>query len=196
MGMRVYELAKKLGMENKTLLPELKKMGIAVASHSSALDDDTVQKVLDKFLPNAKGEGRDGAARGGHAARAAHDTGHTKAGGAKSQVVEQPVKPDKRRILIKRKKEEESPEPPSIPSVGDVEPGVTAHLAPATPASQVTEEVEHIPPVEAEAPSEVVPLTPPPPVVPAPESVPVKPPVAATPSAAATAAWSKAARGV
>ncbi|NJN37296.1 MAG: hypothetical protein HC794_09955 [Nitrospiraceae bacterium] len=37
--MRVYELAKKLGLENKTLLSELKKMGVSVASHSSALDE-------------------------------------------------------------------------------------------------------------------------------------------------------------
>ena len=29
MSMRVYELAKKLGIENKALLPELKKMGVA-----------------------------------------------------------------------------------------------------------------------------------------------------------------------
>ncbi|MBH0196546.1 MAG: hypothetical protein HP494_13375 [Nitrospira sp.] len=40
MSMRVYELAKKLGLENKTLLSELKKMGVSVSSHSSALDDD------------------------------------------------------------------------------------------------------------------------------------------------------------
>jgi len=193
MGMRVYELAKKLGMENKTLLPELKKMGIAVASHSSALDDDVVQKVLDKFLPNAKGEGKAGAGRGEQAARAAHDTGHAKAGVAKSQVVEQPAKPDKRRILIKRRKEEESPEPPSPAPVGDIEPGVAAAPAAAAPAPPapatppVTAEVERIPPAEAEAPSgEVVPLTTPPPVVPAQESVPVKPTIAAPPSAAAT----------
>ena len=56
--MRVYELAKKLGMENKALLPELKKMGVSVASHSSALDDDVVQKVLEKFLPNNAKIGR------------------------------------------------------------------------------------------------------------------------------------------
>lgn len=191
MGMRVYELAKKLGMENKTLLPELKKMGIAVASHSSALDDDIVKKVLDKFLPNVKGEGKDGGARGGQAVRAAHDTGHTKAGGAKSQVVEQSAKPDKRRILIKRKKEEESPEQPSPAPVGDadIESGVAAAPVPVPPTPApppVTAEVEQIHPVEVEAPSEVVPLTPPTPVVPPPESVPVKPPIAATPSAAAT----------
>jgi len=37
--MRVYELAKQLGLENRDLLPELKRMGVAVASHSSTLDD-------------------------------------------------------------------------------------------------------------------------------------------------------------
>ena len=57
-AMRVYELAKKLGMENRELIPELKKMGVPVASHSSALDDDTVQKALDKLSPKAKGAGR------------------------------------------------------------------------------------------------------------------------------------------
>jgi translation initiation factor IF-2 len=44
--MRVYALAKQLGMENRDLIPELKRMGITVASHSSVLDDDVVQKVL------------------------------------------------------------------------------------------------------------------------------------------------------
>ena len=48
-AMRVYELAKKLGMENKDLIPELKKMGASVASHSSALDEDTVRKALEKL---------------------------------------------------------------------------------------------------------------------------------------------------
>ena len=33
--MRVYELAKQLGMENRELIPELKRLGIPVASHSS-----------------------------------------------------------------------------------------------------------------------------------------------------------------
>ena len=38
--MRVYELAKQLGMENRELIPELKRLGIPVASHSSALDEE------------------------------------------------------------------------------------------------------------------------------------------------------------
>ncbi len=52
--MRVYELAKKLGVENRDLIPKLKEMGIAVASHSSALDEAAVQKALDKLSPKAK----------------------------------------------------------------------------------------------------------------------------------------------
>ena len=52
--MRVYELAKQLGMENRELIPELKRMGITVASHSSALDDDVVQKALEKLSQKVK----------------------------------------------------------------------------------------------------------------------------------------------
>ena len=56
--MRVYALAKQLGMENRDLIPELKRMGITVASHSSALDDDVVQKVLEKLGPKLKAHGK------------------------------------------------------------------------------------------------------------------------------------------
>ena len=57
--MRVYALAKQLGMENRDLIPELKRMGITVASHSSVLDDDVVQKVLEKLGPKLKATGRE-----------------------------------------------------------------------------------------------------------------------------------------
>lgn len=50
--MRVYELAKQLGMENQNLILELKRLGITVASHSSALDEATVQKALSKLAPS------------------------------------------------------------------------------------------------------------------------------------------------
>ena len=96
MSMRVYELAKKLGIENRDLLPELKKMGVSVASHSSALDQSVVQKVLEKLAPKNK---------------AAGETGHAvRSGVTKVPSVEEPAKPDKRRILIKRKKEDEPAE--------------------------------------------------------------------------------------
>ena len=134
--MRVYELAKKLGMENKALLPELKKLGIAVSSHSSALDDDAVQKVLSKFHPSTTGEGKSGLGQGEQGVR----VGHTKGGVAKSQGVEQSAKPDKRRILIKRKKEDEPAD--VLSSAPTVDSESAASVAPApVPAPSAREKV-------------------------------------------------------
>lgn len=62
--MRVYELAKQLGMENRELIPELKRLGIPVASHSSALDDDSVRVALEKLTSKV---------RSGEAAPGAHE---------------------------------------------------------------------------------------------------------------------------
>ena len=126
--MRVYELAKQLGMENRDLIPELKRMGIAVASHSSALEEESVQKALAKLGPKSKTSAKPS----GHAAESGHDrpqrgkdTGHgsaAKAGsGHVAQVVEEP-KPDKRRILIKRKKAEEGVAEEGAAAVAGAEP--------------------------------------------------------------------------
>src|SRR5919112_2103450 len=57
--MRVYELAKQLGMENRALIPELKRLGISVASHSSALDEAAVQRALEALMSKA-GTGQKG----------------------------------------------------------------------------------------------------------------------------------------
>lgn len=190
MSMRVYELAKKLGLENKILLSELKKMGVSVASHSSALDDDIAQKVLDKFTPSAKGGGKAGEGSTPQGIKTAHDMHHVKAGAVKSQVIEQPAKPDKRRILIKRKKEDEPNEVLSPAQTGEVDsmlvtPTVVSPSA-VSPEPPIAVEAESIHPVEAAAPSGSLLLTPAPPDVPVQEAVPVKPAVAAPPGAAAT----------
>src|SRR5574341_1493593 len=111
--MRVYELAKQLGMENRDLIPELKRMGIAVASHSSALEEDAVRKVLEKLGPKlkvpAKPSGHAAESGQGRAERG-RDAGHgatAKAGGGQvASAIDEP-KHDKRRILIKRKKADE-----------------------------------------------------------------------------------------
>ena len=171
MAMRVYELAKKLGIENRVLIPELKKMGVSVSSHSSALDDDIVRKVLDKLDPKSISQGKaDGeAAKSGH-----HDASSTKVTTAKTQPVEEPQKPDKRRILIKRKKEEEPLEvatPSPAPLVGETESPVPVApvIVEASPAvisvepvgASVVEEVA-APVSPTEVKVDVV--TPPPPV--------------------------------
>ncbi|HEX5646685.1 MAG TPA: translation initiation factor IF-2 [Nitrospira sp.] len=191
--MRVYELAKKLGMENKALLPELKKMGVSVASHSSALDDDVVQKVLEKFLPNVKGESKVGERQSEQGVKVP-DTAHAKAGAMKSPVIESPAKPDKRRILIKRKKEDEPADAVVPAPIGEIESSaVVPHpaLAPGSvvsavpPSSVETERVSH---ADVAPPSQPVPSMPPAPapIAPVPGAIAAKPPIGTQPSAAAT----------
>jgi translation initiation factor IF-2 len=51
---RVYELAKEFGIENKEFIAKLKTLGIAVKSHSSTLEDSEVERVRREFA--AKGE--------------------------------------------------------------------------------------------------------------------------------------------
>jgi len=127
--MRVYELAKQLGMENRDLIPELKRMGITVSSHSSALEDDVVQKALEKLGPKLKGSttttGKAAEADAGSAERgkasmvSGHATG-SKAGSAQAiPAADASPKSDKRRILIKRKRVDDVPaeEAVSLPAV-------------------------------------------------------------------------------
>ena len=129
--MRVYALAKQLGMENRDLIPELKRMGITVVSHSSVLDDDVVQKVLEKLGQKLKATGRNAevdAGRGDrskaglasdHAVKA--KTGSTHA----APATEESSKPDKRRILIKRKRADDAPAEEAI-SLAPVESAGTS----------------------------------------------------------------------
>jgi len=185
MGMRVYELAKKLGMENRALIPELKKMGVSVASHSSALDDDIVHKVLDKLSPKARAGGKAGEDQAGLGVRSAHEAGHARPGMSKSQPAEEPPKPDKRRILIKRKKEEEpsgavAPAPLGEPEAAAPAPASVVH-APAPLAGDVGR--DH--PAALTAPGNAGAL-PHPPAAPAQEAVQVKPPTGTPAGAAAT----------
>ena len=175
MAMRVYELAKKLGMENRVLIPELKKMGVSVTSHSNALDDEIVDKVLAKLAPQLKGQGA--GSEGEAPSKSIHGAGQGKPMAGKSQPAEEPAKPDKRRILIKRKKEEEPAEilsssstveiersTPSEPSAAEIaapsvtlEPPVLEELvAPSPRVEDVREEIA-VPSAATVAPSVVVP---------------------------------------
>ncbi|PJC72876.1 MAG: translation initiation factor IF-2, partial [Syntrophobacterales bacterium CG_4_8_14_3_um_filter_58_8] len=52
---RVYELAKDLGLENKELISRLGKIGIAVKSHSSTLEDGDLERIQAELLaPEAR----------------------------------------------------------------------------------------------------------------------------------------------
>ena len=192
MAMRVYELAKKLGMENRVLIPELKKMGVSVTSHSSALDDEIVEKVLGKLAPQSKGQGA--GSEGGSPSKSIPGAGQSKASAGKSQPAEESAKPDKRRILIKRKKEEEPTEvlssPPALESGRSAQPEPSVNpehsileelVAPSPRVDEVREEALVppsaivVPPVVAPKPEEAQPkvvIVPPSVVVTTVESVP------------------------
>lgn len=179
--MRVYELAKQLGMENRDLIPELKRLGITVASHSSALEDDAVQKVLEKLGPKHKAAAKTAteAGRGDRQRESeggAHHPASTKTAGAHPVAAEEP-KPDKRRILIKRKRTEEAqPEEPAAPLGVEPLAAAEAVAAPSAPG------VPH-PPAESPATPHVE-AHPAGGILPQPAAVVAEPPPAVKPAAA------------
>jgi translation initiation factor IF-2 len=171
--MRVYELAKQLGMENRDLIPELKRLGITVASHSSALEPDAVQKALEKLGPKQKTATKPDAGRPDRQ-REIDGGGHHPAG-AKGAGIHAPIeeaKPDKRRILIKRKRadepsaEEPAPlghEPLAARPAEAAAPAAMSPLHPPT-ESPVIHHEPHLPsgaPVAAEPPTVTKPVAPP-----------------------------------
>src|SRR5262249_6021559 len=48
-GVRVYELARDLGVPSKNLIEELRNQGIEVKSHMSTMDEETAGLVLDLY---------------------------------------------------------------------------------------------------------------------------------------------------
>jgi|SwirhirootsSR2_FD_contig_91_1697649_length_15549_multi_4_in_0_out_0_7 translation initiation factor IF-2 len=52
-GVRVYELARDLGVSSKNLIEELRSQGIEVKSHMSTMDEETAGLVLDLYRPHA-----------------------------------------------------------------------------------------------------------------------------------------------
>jgi translation initiation factor IF-2 len=52
-GVRVYELARDLGISSKNLIEELRNQGIEVKSHMSTMDEETAGLVLDLYRPHA-----------------------------------------------------------------------------------------------------------------------------------------------
>jgi translation initiation factor IF-2 len=52
-GVRVYELARDLGISSKNLIEELHNQGIDVKSHMSTMDEETAGLVIDLYRPHA-----------------------------------------------------------------------------------------------------------------------------------------------
>ncbi|HET6369735.1 MAG TPA: translation initiation factor IF-2 N-terminal domain-containing protein, partial [Nitrospiria bacterium] len=96
--MRVFEIAKKIGMSSKELMAVLAKMGVEVKNHMSTLDDADVRALTDRYLKK----------------------GTAKAKGKGSEAPAAAAPPERKsRVLIKKAK---APEPAPEPSLPATEP--------------------------------------------------------------------------
>ena len=126
--MRVYELAKKLGKESRVLIAELGKLGIAVSSHSNTLSEEDVKKALKALsgkaaLQPAIRKKATGSLKPGKTARkpsASPAKARGQAAREKEKAAEEEVrKPEKKHILIKRRKEDVAPPDPETLTTGE-----------------------------------------------------------------------------
>jgi translation initiation factor IF-2 len=132
--MRVFELAKQLGIASKDLISDLKGIGVTVSNHMATLEDDTVAKILAKAAGKAKKPAAAALVKPPKPAEAAKpakplegkpdkpekadkERGHIAAPKAKKTPppVVEPPKAEKKMILVKRR-------PSETLAVGDVAP--------------------------------------------------------------------------
>ena len=71
--MRVFELAKQLGVPSKDLMKDLKGLGVSVSTHMAVLEDDTVAKILAKSSAKAKKQPEATPVKGAKAGKAKAD---------------------------------------------------------------------------------------------------------------------------
>ena len=114
--MRVHEIAKKLGMESRLLIPELVRLGIQVSSHSNAVEDDMAKWAMNVLLgkiPETTPKPRESSVSGNAGVKSSEGGRLLKkdsstSGRLRSEAVpEEPKKLEKKHILIKKKKTEE-----------------------------------------------------------------------------------------
>ncbi len=113
--MRVHEIAKKLGMESRLVIPELVRLGIQVTSHSNAVEDDAARWAMDVIrgkvdaplgAPPAEGVARNLGIKKAGGRLLKKDASASRKVGADATAPEL-KKPEKKHILIKKKKTEE-----------------------------------------------------------------------------------------
>ena len=116
--MRVYELAKQLGVESKVLISELNRLDITVTSHSNTLSEDALQKALAAFGGTQIGSLGTAKGKSGSGAKITKKSSARTARGQESTVEPAPLpKPEKKHILIKKKREEFDLSPPPLEGI-------------------------------------------------------------------------------
>jgi translation initiation factor IF-2 len=147
--MRVHEIAKKLGMESRLLIPELVRLGIQVSSHSNAVEADAAQWAMDVLqgkITEPTTKSREVAVSGSAGPKSSEGGRLLKKDSSSSgkvraeAVTEEPKKAEKKHILIKKKKTEEEPlaEMGEFPSPREEEAG-EAPFTSLEPGTQLEE---------------------------------------------------------
>ncbi|MBA3964948.1 MAG: translation initiation factor IF-2 [Nitrospirales bacterium] len=114
--MRVHEIAKKIGMESRLLIPELVRLGIQVSSHSNTVEDNMAKWAMNIILgktPETTPKPGDPSVPG-HVGVKSSEGGRllkkesSNSGRHRSEALaDEPKKAEKKHILIKKKKTEE-----------------------------------------------------------------------------------------
>lgn len=114
--MRVHEIAKKIGMESRLLIPELVRLGIQVSSHSNTVEDNMAKWAMNIILgkiPETTPKPGDSSVSGNVGVKSSEGGRLLKKDSSTSgrhrseAVTEAPKKAEKKHILIKKKKTEE-----------------------------------------------------------------------------------------
>src|SRR2546427_753457 len=105
--MRVFELAKQLGITSKDLIGDLKGIGVTVSNHMAALEDDTVAKILAK----AKGKAQKPASL----VKLPKTVEAVKPGRPLEEKPDKPDKADKEKVRIAALKAKKTPPPVAEP---------------------------------------------------------------------------------
>src|SRR5438445_1349807 len=145
--MRVFELAKQIGINSKDLISDRRGIGVTVSNHMAALEDATVAKILAKAAGKAKKPVAAALVKPPktiEAAKPAKERDHTAALKAKKTPppIVEPPKAEKKMILVKRRPSEtlvvgdvaplQPVEEPAAISVGPADPSKVA--APPSPS--------------------------------------------------------------
>jgi len=149
---RVYELARELDMQNKELVDWLQAHGYdEVKSHSSSLDADQAQAVIEKIMAERNPQPAPSIPAKGFVVRrrraaapspAAPDEARAEEAAAAPAEVPEPVQPEA---------EPAAPEPAAAPVVEAVEPAEAPAAAAAEAAAEAPAAAAEAPAVEAEA---------------------------------------------
>src|SRR5437667_3551030 len=105
--MRVFELAKQLGITSKDLIGDLKGIGVTVSNHMAALEDDTVAKILAK----AKGKAQKPASL----VKLPKTVEAVKPGRPLEEKPDKPDKADKEKVRLAALKAKKTPPPVAEP---------------------------------------------------------------------------------